>query len=90
MLGVPVTAELPPVAYRVKCGALSRRIEVVDSGKCSRVLDREGNRCGGLFRSALREDDWVKCVACHGVGRMAGERCGNCGGIGWALMSTPR
>ena len=41
----------------------------------------------GVYESALREDDWAKCMACDGGGKTENSMsCSVCQGTGWIFV----
>lgn len=72
-----------PVAVCTKCGAYSRRVEVINQ-QCSERPG--GKRCKGVWGSALNYNDWAECPTCEATGREAGNRCSQCDGFGWIYV----
>ena len=68
-----MSTEPPPVAVCTKCGDITYSAERINS-QCDRKPD--GRRCKGVYGSALNNDDWEKCIACGGFGRMGNS--GSC------------
>jgi DnaJ-class molecular chaperone len=77
-----ITKKSKPVAYCTRCRAYSRNEGQINQ-KCHVI--RQGNRCQGMMRSALKPDDWVECPSCGATGRVKNGTCDKCAGEGWIL-----
>jgi hypothetical protein len=67
---------LPHVAVCTKCGKFNyNAVELY--APCNE--QRDGLRCDGFYRSAIKPGDWVKCIACGGTA----PDCALCQGTGW-------
>jgi DnaJ-class molecular chaperone len=69
-----------PVAVCTKCGKYSSSAQQINS-QCNAKPDGK-KRCGGVFGSALNENDWATCDLCNGKGRNESEICPCCQGFG--------
>lgn len=72
-----------PVAVCTRCGAYSRRVEVINQ-RCSNVYGRK--RCKGVWGSALNYNDWEECPTCEATGRESSGRCSQCDGFAWIYV----
>ncbi|GEP55347.1 hypothetical protein RSO01_25130 [Reyranella soli] len=69
-------AEKPkPVAYCAGCN-MPASIEVVGTS-C-----RNGD-CNGTYKGAGAADEWMRCAACDGTGKVGTAFCETCHGSGW-------
>lgn len=66
-----------PVAFCNICHEYSRNAVVINH---RHTRTKNGEKCEGLFKSALREDDWERCPDCNGAG------CDQCSGEGWLVV----
>lgn len=71
-----------PVAFCTVCKQYSNNITCVNT---PHRRTKYGDRCRGVFSSALNEDDWQSCSNCAGEGLIKGETCIQCEGWGWIL-----
>jgi DnaJ-class molecular chaperone len=69
-------AESPrPVAYCAGCYMPSL------SAQTGMACTNAG--CNGFFVSAVDANEWTKCAACDGIGRVEAAYCRACHGTGW-------
>jgi len=72
-----------PVAFCNACNEYSRDVAVINQ---RHTRTKYGKKCEGLFRSALREDDWERCPVCNGTGRVVDKACDQCDSEGWIVV----
>jgi len=72
-----------PVAFCNACNEYSHDAAVINE---RHTRTKNGEKCEGLFRSALREDDWEKCPACNGTGNVMDKACHQCNSEGWIVV----
>jgi len=76
--------EAPPIAVCTKCGDITYQAERINQ-QCGRQPG--GKRCGGVYGSALNNDDWAKCGVCAGTGKSdTGRSCEACQGTSWRFV----
>lgn len=72
-----------PVAVRTRYGTFTTRAEQINQRCWQR---RGGNRCQGVFGSALNTRDWAECPQCAAAGYVNVKSCEACLGEGWRYM----
>lgn len=65
------------------CGGITYRSELINQ-RCGR--NSNGHRCSGKFANASRDADWKSCTPCNGTGKLNGDPCIYCHGMGWNLV----
>jgi hypothetical protein len=75
-----------PVAVCTECGKYQYNMNRINE-QCSER--HGGERCQGVWGSALNVGDFGECQLCQGSGRLTGEHnetCMRCEGSGWIFL----
>lgn len=70
-----------PVAFCTACHEYSNNVTAINQ---PHRRTKFGDKCKGVFRSALNNNDWIVCPSCSGTG-MVVNKCDQCDGWGWIL-----
>jgi DnaJ-class molecular chaperone len=74
-----------PVTFCAKCGAHGYSL-LLANRQCGRMI--QGKRCRGMHQSALEQNNWTECAACHATGFEGKRYCRQCDGSGWIFMCS--
>lgn len=71
-----------PVAFCTVCNECSANISVINQ---PHRRTKYGDKCKGVFSSAICYNDWIICTTCNGTGKFSEQKCDQCDGWGWIL-----
>lgn len=70
-----------PIAFCTVCHEYSHYVAAINQ---PHRKTKYGDKCKGVFSSALSNNDWILCSNCDGIGN-SGGKCDQCDGWGWVL-----
>ena len=74
-----------PVAVCTVCYTHTENSLLINE-RCKKKFN--GKRSKGVYRSALKVNDWKECPTCGATGREKADRCSQCSGFGWIFVRS--